>query len=539
MNRQSREFNDTELIDPRDPRLFYPHRVSVNSKGMIATAHYLATQAGVEIMQQGGNAIDAAVAAAFALGVVEPAASGLGGQTMILLQHGSSRKKVVLDGSSRAPHRVEPGKLASSERKRGHKATTVPSTPAVLSYALERYGTRSLADVMAPAIRYAVDGFHISALHHYLSRRELRYLKKGSAGMFFLRNGVKPYPIGSLFRQPVLAATLERIAGAGIVDFYQGEIASKIHQDMVENDGFIRDDDLAQIPWPREKRPLATHFGDHRIFTIAPPGAGRTLVEALNILEQFPSRLLDPDTPDGALLLAHVIRKANLDRADRPEDPTLFAQELELGEDITEKIYAEKVARRIKRRIRTHGDTTHLSVMDNEGNIVGLTQSIERVFGSFTASPGLGFIYNNYMSAFEYKDITHPYYLRPNASPWASVAPTMVFRGRQPWLVIGSPGSERIVSAILQVLLRLNRGAYPFDAVEAPRMHCSVTGKVSLESSRMRDDIPRVLERHGFTIDERDPYSFYLGSVQLVMRIGRNEFMGVADPRRDGSAGGP
>jgi gamma-glutamyltranspeptidase/glutathione hydrolase len=176
--------------------------------------------------------------------------------------------------------------------------------------------------------------------------------------------------------------------------------------------------------------------------------------------------------------------------------------------------------------------------MDGSGNSVALTQSIERVYGSFSACPELGFLYNNYMSAFEYRDITHPYYLRPNAVPWASVAPTLVFKGQQPWMAIGSPGSERIVSAILQVLLRLERGTTPFDAVEAPRMHCSIQGKVSLEATRMRDDIPPLLRRHGFDIDVRDPYSFYLGCVQLVLREG-GDFVGVADPRRDGSAGGP
>jgi gamma-glutamyltranspeptidase/glutathione hydrolase len=184
------------------------------------------------------------------------------------------------------------------------------------------------------------------------------------------------------------------------------------------------------------------------------------------------------------------------------------------------------------------GETTHLSVMDRAGNAVALTQSIERVFGAYVATPELGFLYNNYMSAFEYKDITHPYYLRPNAVPWASVAPTIVFRGRKPWAALGSPGSERIVSAVFQTLLRLVRGATPFASVDAPRLHCNLDRRVSLEASRMRNDIPAELERHGFTVDVRDPYSFYLGCVQLVIRD-RDELLGVADPRRDGSAGGP
>lgn len=536
--RQTREPQIEDLIDPGDRRVVYPQRVGVSSQGMVSTQHYLATEAGTAMLEAGGNAVDAAVAAAFALGVVEPAASGLGGQTMMLLHLEEAGRKFCLDGATRAPHRTPPGELERAEQLRGHRATTVPSTPAVLAHALKHYGSKSLAEVLAPSIRLAQQGYRISPLQHFLTRREVKHLKAHSGGQFFLKGGTTPYPIGAEFRQPVLAATLQRIAQAGVEDFYQGEIARKIHEDMLANDGLIRDDDLAQIPWPTERRPLATHMGPLRVFTFGPPGAGRTLIEAINLLNQFPEKQRDPDSPRGALLLAHVIRKANLDRSDRPEDPALFAQELELGEDITHVDYAKRVAKRIKARIKTQGETTHLSVMDKDGNAVGLTQSIERVYGSFAASSELGFLYNNYMSAFEYQDITHPYYLRPNAVPWASVAPTIVYRGPQPWMTIGSPGSERIVSAILQVLLRLECGATPFDAVEAPRLHCSIKGKVSLEGTRMRDDIPRLLRRHGFDIDVRDPYSFYLGCVQLVLRE-KGEFVGVADPRRDGSAGGP
>ena len=539
VRRHTAKLTDSDFIDPRDPRIVHPQRVSVSDRGMIATAHYHATEAGQTIMNAGGNAVDAAIASAFALGVVEPAASGLGGQTMVMLYHAPSRKKVMLDGGSRAPHRVEPGDLPKSEQLRGHKATTVPSTPAVLAYLLERYGTKPLDEVLAPSIRLAENGYRVSPLQYYLTRRELKHLRAGTAAPFFLKNAQRPYSIGAKFAQPVLAGTLKRLAAAGIEDFYQGEIARAIHDDMVANGGLIRDDDLAQIPWPVERRPLSTHYDSLRVHTVGPPGAGRTLIEALNLLEEFSPQARDPDTPEGAVLLAHVIRRANIDRADRPEDIALFSQELELGDDITSKEYAHKAARRLRRRIRTQGETTHLSAMDADGNVVGITQSIERVYGAFAASPALGFLYNNYMSAFELTDISHPYYLRPNAVPWASVAPTIVFKGRQPAMVIGSPGSERIVSAILQVLLRIERGATPFDAVQAPRLHCSVGGKVSLEASRMRDDIPDALRRHGFEIDVRDPYSFYLGSVQLVVRDGSGKLVGVADPRRDGSAGGP
>jgi len=199
--------------------------------------------------------------------------------------------------------------------------------------------------------------------------------------------------------------------------------------------------------------------------------------------------------------------------------------------------HARRVARRVVKRMAGSGETTHLSVMDRDGNAVGLTQSIERVYGAAVATSELGFLYNNYMSAFDTEDISHPYYLRPNASPWASVAPTIVFRGRRAWLVLGSPGSDRITPAILQVLLRLSTHT-PLAAVDAPRLFCSLEGLVSLEASRMRDDIPGRLEAAGFDIQRRDPYSFYMGCVALVLRDG-DELVGVADPRRDGSAAGP
>ena len=141
------------------------------------------------------------------------------------------------------------------------------------------------------------------------------------------------------------------------------------------------------------------------------------------------------------------------------------------------------------------------------------------------------------MNAFERADMSHPYYLRPNAVPWASVSPTLVFRGKRPWVAIGSPGSERIAPSVLQVLIRLAT-LPPLAAVDAPRMFCSLKGVVSLEAPRMRTDIPAALARHGFEVDRREAYSFYLGCVQMVMHEG-GEFIGVADPRRDGAAAGP
>ena len=562
MKHQHKEPPDTDILELGSPREAKPQRVAAAKGGMIATAHYRATEVGARVLADGGNAIDAAVAAAFALGVVEPAASGLGGQTMMLIHLAETRQTVALDGSSRAPNRATPELFqGKSSRRRGHTATTVPSTPAVLDYARRKFGKFQLAHLLRPAIELAQRGYSVSRLQNSLTHRELKYLKTNAAGPLFLKDGKRPYPVGATFRQPALAETLQRLAEAGVEDFYHGEIAQLIHNDMQANDGLLQLDDLAQIPQPVERRPVSCRFQNLRILTFPPPGAGRTLVEMLHILENIPPKLRDPDRPMGAVLLAEVIRQAFLDRRDRPFDPVYYQQAED--EKMLSTDYGKRVAGRILRQLRSrskrsqsspqgdsrrgirdnrpseerHGETTHLSVMDREGNVVALTQSIERVYGSFAASPELGFLYNDYMSAFEYEDMAHPYHLRPNAVPWASVAPTIVFRGRWPWLVIGSPGSERITSSIMQVLLRLEKQS-GYDAVAAPRLHCRPDKTVSLEASRMRSDIPKTLAERGYIIDERDPFSFYLGCVQLVMRE-RGLFIGVADPRRDGSAGGP
>jgi gamma-glutamyltranspeptidase/glutathione hydrolase len=530
-----KQHDDTDVRDFSPVKVYQPQRVAVSENGMASTQHYLATGAAVQILESGGNAIDAAVAAAFALGACEPAASGLGGQTMMLIHLARSHRTFALDGSSRAPNRTSVQDMSKEQRLRGFQATTVPSTPAVLAYALDRFGTIGLREILYPAIQLAESGYRISELQHKLIRRVRKHLRQGPAGKIFLKDGKKSFKVGERFSQPALAATLRRLGRRKITDFYHGKIGRLIHEDMARNKGLITKEDMSQIPWPIERRPVSSQFGDFRIVTFPPPGAGRTLVELLNIISHIPKKYRNVDTPEGALTLAKAIRQANRDRQDRPFEPNFYAQVPQKRMLSTD--YARDIARWSMRNIKTGGDTTHLSVMDKFGNVVALTQSIERVYGSCVATPELGFLYNNYMMAFEDQDMKHPYYLRPNAVPWASVAPTIIFKDRKPWMAIGSPGSQRIVSSIAQVFLRLGK-QLPFESVDAPRLHCSAEGAVSLEASRMRSDIPAALEKHGFSIDVREPYSFYLGCVQLVMRDG-NKFVGVADPRRDGEAGGP
>ena len=386
---------DTDLLTLGDKRIHEPQRLGVSRHGMVATAHHGATAAGVAMLEAGGNAFDAAVAAAFALGVCEPAASGLGGQTMMLVHDAVGRRTFAIDGSSRAPNRATLDVFADlqAERRRGHRATTVPSTPAVLDYVRSSYGTMTLADVLRPAIRLAEDGHEVSLLQHALAQREQKFLRQGTAAAFFLRDGKRPYRAGAMFRQPTLAATLSRLAEHGIADFYQGEIAALIEADMVRHEGLLRRDDLAQIPEPIERRPVTGRFFGHRVFTMPPPGAGQTLIQMMNIHQHLPERRRGLGSLSGQLLLAETIRRAFLDRADRPFDPNLYTQVSEkrmLRDD-----YAQELAAAMQKRLLGRGETTHLSVMDKAGNAVALTQSIENVYGACTVTPELGFLYNN------------------------------------------------------------------------------------------------------------------------------------------------
>lgn len=520
--------------------------------GMVATAASEATEAGVEMLKRGGNAVDAAVAAAFALGVCESQASGLGGQTMMLIH--SEGKVIAVDGSSRAPSLAHVNAIYKRDRSRGYRAATVPSTPAVLWYIQQHYGTLPWQQILEPAIHLAQDGCVITPLQRRLQQRELENflsIDSRSGAKYFLTND-QPYESGDIFRQPELANLLKKLSDKGVEEFYKGNTAKIIDADMRENGGLIRYDDLALVPWPIIRKPLKRKFRDVTVHTMPLPAAGRSLLFSLLMLDQLP-----PDTfrdmehqPGKMHLLAEILRKTFLERSDRPFDPNFYPQLIE--KDMMKRKYARHSIREILKRVdktilasivtedELSGETTHLSVMDSKGMAVSLTQSIERAYGSKTAAADLGFLYNNYLIDFEYTQPDHPFYLRPNYVPWATVAPTLLFLGDDLWLALGSPGSERIISTLTHVLLHvIDRDISIDKAIEAPRMHCSLGGRISLEAERFSPGLIEFLEKKGYRMDLREPYAFYLGCVQAVLKRQTGPgFQGAADIRRDGTAKG-
>jgi gamma-glutamyltranspeptidase / glutathione hydrolase len=526
-------------------------KCAVSDGGMVSTAFPDATQAGVEMLRQGGNAVDAACAAAFALGVCEPQASGLGGQSTAILHFKGNT--IALDGSSRVPSLAHIDRIdKKTQRFQGYKATTVPSTPAVLGYLHFRYGKLDWSEILKPAIRIAREGYLITQLQHDLQKREAeKFLNMDSlsGAKYFLKKGQDPYEVGDKFIQEDLSGLLEHLALHGVKAFYTGDVAKQIDEDMRFNEGFLRAEDLALIPWPVERKPIRRSYRKVKIFTCPPPGSGRTLLLVLQMMKNMPSKFFKNPTPKMFHFLAETFRKGLLNHKERPFDPNIYPQ---LPHD--KKILSLDFARNLSSSIRDeidptlpltelftlNNDTTHLSAMDSEGNAIGITQSIELVYGSKVAARGLGFLYNNYMSSLDTTDPSHPYYLRPNAIPWSSVAPIIAFHNNQPWLVAGSPGSERIFSATSQFLSHIIDGDQPIgEAMLRPRIHCTVGGKLSLEAERFDPAIVDYLTAVGYKIDAREPYSFYLGAIHAVLKSQTTgQFQGVAEIRRDGTAAG-
>lgn len=506
-----------------------------SGNGMVATAHYLATSAGVDALRMGGNAVDAAVAASLALGVCEPAASGLGGMAMMLVHLSGQGRTFVIPGPCRAPRKATPEEVEKSSRYRGYRSVAVPGNPSVLGYTLERYGTLAPGDVFEPAIRFAEDGFPLTFFQHKLAGQYCNALAEGSAGSLLLGSGGEPLPPGHILRQPVLACTLKGLAERGFEDFYQGKTADLISTDMHRSGGFISTEDLRSFPIPKEAEPISAPFAGGELFTAGPPGGGIALAEMVAIFDQIAPESFSPDTPAGAVLTAAIVRKARRDR--RRYRLRVGAESTGEARKLSSSRHARKAAVRITERYGGAGETSHLVTADRFGNVVSMTQSIERSFGSAEVGPELGFLYNGFMRAFKIQNRKHPHFLRPGVAARSNSAPTIVLKGGHPWAALGSTGSDRMCSGIFQTLIRL-QDQDAFTAVHAPRLHCMPEGLVQIEAERFSPSCLDALEHAGFTLQKLDGYSFSMGGLQLLVREG-DTWCGVGEPRRDGAAAGP
>ncbi len=498
--------------------------------GVVAAPTPEAAEAGIAIMEAGGNAIDAAVAISFALAVTEPMMSGLGGQTQILL-YPPGGDPLVVNGTSFAPAATPDG--ATAEDIVGHRATTIPTTVRTLEYAWRHYGSGRMtwADLLEPAQRYAERGFIPGRFGREVWERSADELAESPSALpLFLDESGVPPGRNRPWRQPILASTLARLASDGADDFYRGAIAREIAADMEANGGWLRLVDLEALPEPTVLLPLHGSYREYEVTTMPPPGGGWVVLQMLNVLERSDAGALDPALPERMLRMAQALRIGHRERRDRPVRD-LVDYDAEVGERIDKQTAAALLG-------EGGGQTTHFSVVDPRGLVVSVTASINYAFGAKVATPTLGFLYNDYMREFVLDDPAHPFALRARAMPYSSMSPTVVALDGSPVLALGSPGSARIISAVVQVGELWMDGLLDIAAAVAlPRLHVIPDSALFVEYPAVADT--SVVERAGFVlVPPRADWSVgelnaYFGGVHAVA-LERGAWNGAADPRRDG-----
>jgi len=514
--------------------------------GMIATAHPLATQAGLEILKKGGNAVDAAVAAAFALGVVEPHASGIGGGGFMLIYQVSGPAAggavVAVDYREVAPRKTVPGEMSAGRVRTGPKSVAVPGALAGLAAALAAYGTISMKAVLEPAIRLAEDGFPANRLLVRMIRNNSEKLSKNPEAK---RIYLDPrYEEGDTVVYKDLARTYRLIAEKGVDVFYRGEIAEAIAAEMARSKGWLDREDLENYR-AEIREPVRGSYRGYDIFSMPPPSSGGVhIVEILNIMEGYDPARLGHNSAQAIQLMAEAMRRVFRDRARFMGDPDFVDIPLQ---GLLSKEYAAKLREGIEpgginRKIRMpdpgedeSAQTTHISVADSRGNMVALTQTLNSFFASGIVVPGTGILLNNEMNDFAHRG---PNAAAPGKKPVSSMSPTIVLRNGEPFLSVGMAGATRIISGLPQIIMNiLDFGMNLQEAIAAPRFYCA-SGEISLES-RIAESTRRKLTGMGYGIKTREAFDIYFGGAQGVLIDRKSGTMyGGADPRRASSAEG-
>jgi len=465
---------------------------------MIVAPEPAAVEAGAEVLQKGGNAIDAAVTAAFAQAVVNPQMCGLGGYLLLNLRLADGRS-FTLDAPALAGAKVTPTMwqdivigpnpfgwgyfLQGKVNDLGYQAICTPGWVKGMAEILARWGSLSWAETMAPAVRLADEGFmvteHLAARWKYerLYQEEstlLDYITANpEASRIYLKES-GPYNAGETLRNPDYAWTLRRLAERGPEDFYQGELAQQIATDLATNDSFVTAEDLAGYRF-QDVAPVVGSYRGYKIVTVGPPHGGPTLLAILNILEGYDLAALEHNSADYIYLVAMAMKAAFADRNPYLGDPNFVEVPLawmtskERAAEWRQQIDAGQPIN-VAFNVTEPPDTTHVTVVDQAGNCVALTHSLGSSSGVIT--PGLGFIYNNSMVNF-HPWPGHPNSIAPGKGRTTGMAPAIIFKDDKPVLVIGSPGATRIITANLQVILNhLDFGMSIQEAVLAPRFDC-------------------------------------------------------------------
>ena len=532
---------------------------AIASRGMVSGPEKLASEAGLAMLKKGGNAIDAAVATGFALAVTLPRAGNIAGGGFMLVHLADSNEQVFIDYREMAPAAAsrdmflnEDGTVNKRKAYNSVSAAGIPGTVAGFIHALEKYGTLDLKTVMQPAIDLAEKGFAVpAALHLNLRSAAKRLARNEEANRVYLGGASTAPAMGALFKQPDLAATLKRVRDEGFDGFYKGKTAALIAAEMQRGGGVMNADDLASYR-AIERKPVRASFRGYDIVSAPPPSSGGVHVsQILKLLEPYPIEDMGHNSAAYLHLLIESMKLAYADRSEYLGDPDRTTIPIAT---LTSEPYLEKRRVLIKddeatpSEIIKPGDvddyesteTTHFAVVDQFGNVVTNTYTINFSFGSGIVVPGTGMLLNNEMDDFAAKPgFPNGYGLvqgeanavSAGSRPLSSMTPTLVFKEGKPWVATGSPGGSRIITAVAQTLLNL----MAFDmtlgmATSSPRIHHQWMPDMAMVEPGISEDTIRILEKSKHKILRSNSTIGRVNSVQIE----DGWFYGYADPRRPG-----
>lgn len=541
-----------------------PIEVTENSRdargihGMVASAHPLASQVGVDILRAGGNAIDAAVGVGFALGAVEPNASGIGGGGLMLIWFADSGATVFIDSREKAPAAAtadmfeldENGKVIPDSRgfnpvAIGGRSIAVPGEVAGLLTALEKYGSMSRQQVMQPAIDHIEQGVPVSdVLAAIISANYDALATFPASEAIYLTDGF-PKEAGERITNTDLANTLRLIAAQGRDAFYRGPVAQSIVDAVQADGGLMTLEDLASYE-VSFRTPVSNHYRGYEIISAPPPSSGGAhVIELLNIMENFDLKKMGRNSADSLHAWAEAMKLMYADRAKYMADTDFVDVPLE---GLTSKQYArgqfELIDMNSVINQETAGDpwpaesgsTTHFSVVDSEGNMVAYTKTINHFFASGITAAGTGILLNDQMDDFD-KRPGQANSIEGGKKPLSSMSPTLLLKNGKPFATIGSPGGKRIISTM--AMLISNLVDYNMDiqsAIMAPRINNYEVGPLKIEA-RIPIEVQNELLQKGHELDVKKDFDLYFGGAQgVVIDQKTGKLHGGADPRRDGKA---
>lgn len=534
--------------------------------GMVVTAQHLATHVGVDVLKSGGNAVDAAVAVGYALAVVYPAAGNLGGGGFMTLQMADGRK-TFLDFREKAPlaatanmYLDKDGNVVPDLSTRGHLAVAVPGTVSGMELALKKYGSKPRAELIAPAIRFAEEGFTLEQGDVDLLETATDVFKKDmrDSGAIFLHNG-EPMQVGQKLVQKDLAKTLREISAKGADGFYKGWVADALVTSSQANKGIITQADLDKYK-TRELAPVECDYRGYHIISAPPPSSGGVvLCQIMNILDGYPMKELGFHSAQAMHYQIEAMRHAYVDRNSYLGDPDFVHNPIE---HLLDKNYAAKLraaiepqkagdSQKIKPGVAPHegSNTTHYSIVDQWGNAVSVTYTLNDWFGAGVMASKTGVILNDEMDDFTAKiGVPNMYGLvqgeanaiAPGKAPLSSMSPTIVTKDGKTVMVVGTPGGSRIITATLLTILNvIDYGMNLQEAVDAPRFHQQwMPEQTNLETFAASPDTQKILESWGHKFaGPQDPNhiaAILVGAPSLGGKpVGKNRFYGANDPRRN------